>query len=103
MITVMTDPQGAYPDASEERLVSLVERIGDDINFVIVERDDAPGFAQATSDASGFMVEYKAPDGEMWQARTTALGDAVTALSGWALDRRGWRDHLTWTSIGRFD
>lgn len=103
MITIMTDPQGAYPDATEERLVSLVERIGDDISFVIVERSDAPGFAQAVSGRGRYTVEYKAPDGEMWQAHTTELPDVVAAMTGWSQDRPGWRDSLPWESIGRFD
>ena len=46
MITLFTDSEGAYPDPSEERLDALIDRIGDDVEFLIVERDDAPGFAQ---------------------------------------------------------
>jgi len=102
MITVITDVEGAYPDVSDDRLVALVDRLGDDLEFIIVERDDAPGFSQAIKKDGTYTVEFKDGSDEIWQAVTEDAAVVCEALLGWSHDRPGWRDTLTWTSIGRF-
>lgn len=102
MITISTDAEGAYPDASDDRLQALVERIGEDLEFVIVERDDAPGFAQAIKKGATYTVEYQDPSEEQWQAFTDDATVVRDVLVGWSRDHAGWHDRLPWTSIGSF-
>lgn len=102
MITINTDAEGAYPNASDERLAFLVHRIGDDLEFVIVERDDAPGFAQAVRRQGTYTVEYQDPSGEQWQGCTEDAVVVRDVLVGWSRDHAGWHDRLAWTSIGSF-
>ena len=101
MITLSIDGD-ASSDATAEQVAAAVDRLGKDADFLVLERDDAPGFAQATGGAPELTVEHKDAAGELWQATTSDRAVAAQVLTGWAQDLPGWRELLTWSSLGTF-
>ncbi len=94
-----------YPDPSEEILLDLfgdLER-GEEEYFVLTKPGSASPevFAQVTLDEAGrFVLEYREGSQEHhFQAVTANKRLAHAALTGWAFELDGWRDHLTWIPL----
>jgi hypothetical protein len=95
-----------YGDPSENVLLELfgdVER-GEEEYFVLTKPGSASSevFSQVTlDDEARFVVEYRAGGQEHhYQAVTPDKRRAHAALTGWAFELDGWRDHLTWMPLG---
>ncbi|WP_117215189.1 DUF6891 domain-containing protein [Allorhizocola rhizosphaerae] len=90
-------------DPSEGGILELLGQVatGEEAYFVLLKPGKAtPGlFAQAAlADDGRFMVEHRDEVGH-FQSLTSDRAAAHAALTGWAFDLDGWRDHLLWTRL----
>lgn len=94
-----------YDDPSEGRLRDLIEALGAENSFLIVERLE-PGraghFMQTVMGPEGapWILEYREGAQETHHSTSLESSRAVhDVLTGWAFDLPGWRDGLTWTPV----
>ncbi|MGY3338105.1 hypothetical protein ACVW0K_004204 [Streptomyces filamentosus] len=99
----------AWDDPSDERLHDLLADMSLGCRFLVVRRLDRDPPDQHymqvyLDDDLSYQVEYRAggPDAhfQAWIPRTHevfAVAPVAEVLQGWAHDRPGWRDALSWT------
>lgn len=101
-VTVETTNAGCHADVTPAALERLVQQAGDDNPYLIVTRDDRPGFAQAhivppkRDGRRRFRVEYREDDASPMRSTELVLERAVDVLLGWAFDRTGWTARIRW-------
>jgi len=104
-ITIQTESLGTFPDVTAEVLDRVLSQLDADNAYVILERSDrAEAYAQAAiardknanQVAGRFVVEYRDGPNAHWQAFTEDIERVRDVLAGWAFDRPGWKELLTW-------
>lgn len=105
-MSIETAAAGAYPDADEETLDRVLAQIDEENPYLIVHRGER--FAQTALErrrdgsfagAGRFVVEYRDGSGQHFQTHSTDRDEVRAILRGWAFDRPGWRDGLSWERL----
>ena len=108
-LTIETESAGSYADATEETLDRLLHQMSKANSYLILHRTDRPEeeYAQTAIERrpdgklveDRVVVEYRDGPHSHHQAVTSDLELVRTVLSGWAFDRPGWKDLLTWKPL----
>jgi hypothetical protein len=94
-----------WDDPSEDLLFMLLEDIeAGEGSFLIVERTTDPSaetYAQALRrDDGSYLVEHREGDADHHYGTTVAdMHAAHQLLTGWAFQRPGWSDQVTWSQV----
>lgn len=98
MITAETHSAGTYRVTTPGELERIVARMSAKNPYVVVTRDDRPGFAQAhVGEAQAtVLVEYRGGPRSMLNRTRLSPEGAAAVLVGWAFDQPGWRRGIPW-------
>lgn len=96
-VTLQTEAAGDVGPVDEAMLAEAVAALGGGNSFLIVERDDRPdAYAQTAIDRQGWIVEHREGAKQHWQAKASGAEEVTAVLTGWAFDKPGWRELVTW-------
>lgn len=98
MITAETHSAGTYRVTTPGELERIVARMSVKNPYVVVTRDDRPGFAQAHvgEGQATVLVEFRGGPRSMLNRTHLSREGAATVLVGWAFDQPGWRRGIPW-------
>ena len=102
-INIETEDVGTYPDVDETQVLSLSDRLADDLIYVIAHdttRDlEYAQAARHAQDKGKYVIEYHDSTGYHYQAKVDTTADVGRFLADWAWQRDGWKNGYQWTEL----